>query len=140
MSKKRKRNSSRPINHSKDGSLKKLRKSKNTVVKKVRPIVVKDEMFFFVGDLIDICNLASDRSISDERFFELLFVSVFNSVDAALFRDIGTEETLLFDILNKREQVLTVIREATLEVKEIARTFISDGMDVHSAIEAAKKL
>jgi hypothetical protein len=137
MSKKRKRNSSRPTNHSKDGSLK---NSKNMVVKKLRPIIVKDEMFFFMGDLIDIRDLASDRSISDERFFELLFTSVLGSVDAALLRDIGTEETLLFDILNKREQVLNVLSEATLEVKEIARTFISDGMDVHSAIEAAKKL
>jgi len=140
MSKKRKRNSSRPTKHSKDGSLKKLRKSKNTVVKKLSPIVVKDEIFFFMGGLIDICDLASDRSISDEIFFELLFASVFESVNAALFRDIGTDETLLFDILNKREQVLNVLSEATLEVKEIARTFISDGMDVHSAIEAAKKL
>jgi len=137
MSKKRKRNSSRPTNHSKDGSLK---NSKNMVIKKLRPIIVKDEMFFFMGDLIDIRDLASDRSISDERFFELLFASVLGSVDAALLRDIGTEETLLFDILNKREQVLNVLSEATLEVKEIARTFISDGMDVHSAIEAAKKL
>jgi len=140
MSKKRKSNSSRPINHSKNGSLKHRNKSIDTLVERFRLISVKGQSFLFMGDPIEICDLASDRSISDERFFQLLFASVFESVNAALFRDIGTDETLLFDILNKREQVLNVISEATLEVKEIARTFISDGMDVHSAIEAAKKL